>query len=175
MRWNLVKLKNVEMPLLIPGELFFFFCKSRSSPSFPSQFFFLARSSPPSWLSAALLWLSAQQLSPTCKRIERKQYFLPFCLQLWMKGSYLLCPQKHALKSSPSVNTSSPNRDFFHNTFFSSSSSSSQLVPCLALPSPLLWLFLHAFFSSVSFQNKGLEFKYVYSYAKWMLQLIYLM
>ena len=31
-----------------------------------------------------------------------------------MKGSYLLCPQKHALKSSPSVNTSSPNRDFFH-------------------------------------------------------------
>ena len=57
-------------------------------------------------------------LSPTCKRIERKQYFLPFCLQLWMKGSYLLCPQKHALKSSPSVNTSSPNRDFFHNTAF---------------------------------------------------------
>ena len=34
MRWNLVKLRNVEMPLLIPGELFFFFCKSRSSPSF---------------------------------------------------------------------------------------------------------------------------------------------
>ena len=52
------------------------------------------------------------------KKKKRKQYFLPFCLQLWMKGSYLLCPQKHALKSSPSVNTSSPNRDFFHNTAF---------------------------------------------------------
>ena len=28
-----------------------------------------------------------------------------------MKGSYLLCPHKHALKSSPSVNTSSPNTE----------------------------------------------------------------
>ena len=51
-----------------------------------------------------------------------------------MKGSYLLCPQKHALKSSPSVNTSSPNRDFFHNTFFQSRRNC--LHPCCCL----VWL-----------------------------------
>ena len=82
------------------------------------------------------LWELSPELSPTCKRRRRKQYFLPFCLQLWMKGSYLLCPQKHALKSSPSVNTSSPNRDFFHNTFFQSGRRNC-LHPCYCC---LVWL-----------------------------------
>ena len=74
-----------------------------------------------------------------------------------MKGSYLLCPQKHALKSSPSVNTSSPNRDFFHNTFFQSRRNC--LHPCWLLPS-LACLYIYFclksmlwFFSSASIQT----------------------
>ena len=44
---------------------------------------------------------------------NKKDHFdmKPNIVQLWMKGSYLLCPQKHALKTSPSVNTSSPNTE----------------------------------------------------------------